>query len=206
MRRFLCLLIALLLVFAGAAAEEYTDEEGNRFVHLAINGKQATQRFSPDGSPNHEWHYYPDGQLYHEIWYTGGEVSHYSYWYYGTGGADALYIAFNGDGSLRDYTLCAYDENGILQTCSTPEEAGIPASEVVITDAGMNVTFFFDQATCQFACRSMSIHPEDPDITILCIATQGGYRMSETWLKDDQPIRVREYQDSLLISDTWDND
>ncbi len=201
--RVLILLAALLLIFACALAEEYTDEEGNRFVTITVNGCQATQRFAPDGGLNHEWQYYPDGQLYHEIWYAGGGISHHSFWYYGAGGADALYIAFNGDGSLREFTVCAYDEDGILQTCDAPIVEGQPLEDVFTAEDGTEVSYFYDEALNSFVCRYTRLHPEDPTITILCTAFDGGRLMTETWLQAEQAIRVRQYEESTLLSDTW---
>ena len=204
--RVLLLLTALLLIFACAFAEEFIDEEGNRFVIGVVNGRQTTQRFSPEGDLNHEWQYYPDGQLYHEIWYQGGEIAHHSYWYYGAGGADALYIAFNGDGSLREFTVCAYDEDGILQTCDAPIMEGQPLEAVFPGEDGTEVSYFFDEAANSFACRYTLPHPEDPAITLLCTASNGGAELTETWLRDGVSIRVRTFRNGDLLSDTQTHD
>ena len=201
--RMLCLLSAVLMLFACAFADEFTDAEGNRYVTYTVNGSRAKQRYSPDGGLNHEWQYYPDGQLYHEIWYNGSGIAHHSYWYYGAGGADALYISFNGDGSLRDYTVCVYDADGILQTCDAPLFEGQPLEAVFPGENGMEVSYFFDEALQSFVCRYTLPHPEDPTITILGTATNGGALLTEAWLQAEETIRVRTYAAGDLLSDTW---
>lgn len=201
--RMFALLAVLLVLLSCAFAEEYTDDEGNRIVTYTVNGNCTKQRYSPDGGLSHEWQYYPDGQLYHEIWYEGGEIAHHSYWYYGTGGADALYIAFNGDGSLRGFAVCAYDADGILKTCDAPLFEGQPLEAVFPGENGTEVSYFFDEALHSFVCRYTLPHPEDPTITILCTALGGGKLLTETWLQAEETIRVRQYEGNTLLSDTW---
>lgn len=204
--RMFALLAVLLVLLSCAFAEEYTDDEGNRFVTYTVNGNRAKQRYSPDGGLSHEWQYYPDGQLYHEIWYEGGEITHHSYWYYGTGGADALYIAFNEDGSLRGFAVCAYDADGILQTCDAPLFENQPLEAAFPGENGTEVSYFFDEALNTFVCRYTRPCPDDPTVTILCTAANGGSELTETWLRGEETIRVRTFRNGDLLSDTEPHD